>query len=174
MEITDVRIKRVDSPGKLKAYVSVTFDECFVVHNMKIIGGQTGVFIAMPSRKTKAGEYKDIAHPITPAFRQRIQERILAEFSRQESREGTEEERGEEEERLRGARHALRPHLRYPEGGEAEHIEAAGLEEASRRGKEGGTRRGNPRTRPQEQGAGGEHRPRQGVQRIPARDRQDS
>jgi stage V sporulation protein G len=80
MEITDVRIKRVDSPGKLKAYVSVTFDDCFVVHNLKVIAGQSGVFIAMPSRRTKTGEYKDIAHPISPAFRQKIQDRILAEF----------------------------------------------------------------------------------------------
>ena len=80
MEITDVRIKRVESPGKLKAYVSVTFDDCFVVHNLKVIAGQSGVFIAMPSRRTKTGEYKDIAHPISPAFRQKVQERILAEY----------------------------------------------------------------------------------------------
>jgi stage V sporulation protein G len=80
MEITDVRIKRVDSPGKLKAYVSVTFDDCFVVHNLKVIAGQSGVFIAMPSRRTKTGEYKDIAHPISPAFRQKVQERILAAY----------------------------------------------------------------------------------------------
>jgi stage V sporulation protein G len=80
MEITDVRIKRVESPGKLKAYVSVTFDDCFVVHNLKVIAGQSGVFIAMPSRRTKTGEYKDIAHPISPAFRQKVQDRILAEY----------------------------------------------------------------------------------------------
>jgi stage V sporulation protein G len=80
MEISDVRIKRVESPGKLKAYVSVTFDNCFVVHNLKVIAGQTGVFIAMPSRRTKTGEYKDIAHPISPAFRQKVQERILVEY----------------------------------------------------------------------------------------------
>ena len=80
MEITDVRIKKVDSPGKLRAYVSVTFDGCFVVHNLKIISGQFGVFIAMPSRRTKTGEYKDIAHPINPDFRRLVQERILREF----------------------------------------------------------------------------------------------
>lgn len=80
MEITDVRIKRVESAGKLKAYVSVTFDDCFVVHNLKVIAGQSGMFIAMPSRRTKTGEYKDIAHPISPAFRQKVQERILAEY----------------------------------------------------------------------------------------------
>ena len=80
MEITDVRIKKVDSPGKLRAYVSITFDGCFVVHNLKIISGQSGVFIAMPSRRTKTGEYKDIAHPINPEFRHVVQERILQEF----------------------------------------------------------------------------------------------
>jgi len=80
MEITDVRIKKVDSPGKLRAYVSVTFDGCFVVHNLKIISGQSGVFIAMPSRRTKTGEYKDIAHPINPEFRRLVQTRVLREF----------------------------------------------------------------------------------------------
>lgn len=64
MEITDIRIRRVSSEGKLKAYVTVTFDNCFVIHNVKIIEGKAGAFIAMPSRKTKTGEYKDIAHPI--------------------------------------------------------------------------------------------------------------
>jgi len=66
MEVTDIRIRKVSSEGKLKAYVTVTFDECFVVHNVKIIEGKTGMFIAMPSRRTKTGEYKDIAHPICP------------------------------------------------------------------------------------------------------------
>ena len=59
MEITDIRIRKVDTEGKLKAYVTVTFDDCFVVHNVKIIEGDNGAFIAMPSRKTKNGEYKD-------------------------------------------------------------------------------------------------------------------
>lgn len=80
MEITDIRIRRVTTEGKLKAYVTVTFDDCFVVHNVKIIEGKTSVFIAMPSRKTRNGEYKDIAHPITPEFRARLQERILEAF----------------------------------------------------------------------------------------------
>ena len=88
MEITDVRIKKVDTPGKLRAYVSVTFDGCFVVHNLKIISGQSGVFIAMPSRRTKTGEYKDIAHPINPEFRRVVQERILQEFEAVADMEG--------------------------------------------------------------------------------------
>ena len=80
MEITDIRIRRVTTEGKLKAYVTVTFDDCFVVNNVKIIEGKTGIFIAMPSRKTRSGEYKDIAHPITPEFRNRLQERVLKTF----------------------------------------------------------------------------------------------
>jgi len=77
MEITDIRIRRVSSEGKLKAYVTVTFDDCFVVHNVKIIEGKSGIFIAMPSRKTRAGEYKDVAHPIHPEFRAELQKKIL-------------------------------------------------------------------------------------------------
>jgi stage V sporulation protein G len=81
MEITDIRIRKVPTEGKLKAYVTVTFDECFVVHNVKIIEGKNGVFIAMPSRRTNTGEYKDIAHPICPDFRTRLQDKILAAYT---------------------------------------------------------------------------------------------
>lgn len=77
MEITDIRIRKVTSEGKLKAYVTVTFDDCFVVHNVKIIEGKSGVFIAMPSRKTRAGDYKDVAHPIHPEFRSALQQKII-------------------------------------------------------------------------------------------------
>jgi stage V sporulation protein G len=85
MEITDIRIRRVSSEGKLKAYVTVTFDDCFVIHNVKIIEGKTGVFIAMPSRKTKTGEYKDIAHPISPDFRTKLQDAIVLSYERGDS-----------------------------------------------------------------------------------------
>ena len=81
MEITDIRVRKVAGEGKLKAYVTVTFDDCFVVHNVKIIEGKTGVFIAMPSRKTRAGEYKDVAHPIHPEFRAELQNRILERYN---------------------------------------------------------------------------------------------
>ncbi|HUX49396.1 MAG TPA: septation regulator SpoVG [Spirochaetia bacterium] len=81
MQITDIRIRKVDSEGKLKAYVTVTFDDCFVVHNVKVIEGKTGVFIAMPSRKTKTGEYKDVAHPIHSDFRNMLQDRILDAYA---------------------------------------------------------------------------------------------
>ena len=81
MQISEVRIRKVDGDGKLKAYVTVTFDDCFVVHNVKIIEGKSGLFIAMPSRKTSNGEYKDVAHPISPDFRNEMQTRILDEFN---------------------------------------------------------------------------------------------
>jgi stage V sporulation protein G len=80
MEITDIRVRKVAGEGKLKAYVTVTFDECFVVHNVKIIEGKSGVFIAMPSRKTRTGEYKDVAHPIHPDFRAALQKKILEKY----------------------------------------------------------------------------------------------
>ena len=83
MDITDIRIRKVGTEGKLKAYVTVTFDDCFVVHNVKIIEGKNGAFIAMPSRKTKKGEYKDVAHPINSDFRGMLQEKILDEYERQ-------------------------------------------------------------------------------------------
>lgn len=81
MEVTEVRIRKVEAEGKLKAYVTVTFDNCFVVHNVKIIEGKSGLFIAMPSRKTANGEYKDVAHPISPDFRNELQDKILAEYN---------------------------------------------------------------------------------------------
>jgi stage V sporulation protein G len=80
MEITDIRVRRVDSQGKLKAYVTVTFDGCFVVHNVKVIEGSDRVFIAMPSRKTRNGDFKDVAHPITSEFRNALQEIIVAAY----------------------------------------------------------------------------------------------
>lgn len=80
MQITEIRIRKVAAEGKLKAYVTVTFDDCFVVHNVKIIEGKTGLFIAMPSRKTSTGDYKDVAHPISPVFRNEMQDKIIAEY----------------------------------------------------------------------------------------------
>ncbi len=88
MQISEVRIRKVEGDGKLKAYVTVTFDNCFVVHNVKIIEGKTGLFIAMPSRKTANGEYKDVAHPISPDFRNEIQNKILDEYNAGHVEEG--------------------------------------------------------------------------------------
>ena len=70
MEVTDVRVRKVDKEGKMKAIVSITFDEEFVVHDIKVIEGEKGLFIAMPSRKTTDGEYRDIAHPIRSTTRE--------------------------------------------------------------------------------------------------------
>jgi stage V sporulation protein G len=80
MDITDIRIRRIETIGKLKAVVSVTFDDMFAIHDMKIIEGQNGYFIAMPSRRTSNGEYKDIAHPINSEARALIQNAILEKF----------------------------------------------------------------------------------------------
>ncbi|NLC66973.1 MAG: septation regulator SpoVG [Clostridium sp.] len=80
MNITDVRIRKINSDGKMKAIVSVTFDEEFVVHDIKVIDGQNGLFIAMPSRKTPDGEFKDIAHPINTETREKIQTAILSKY----------------------------------------------------------------------------------------------
>lgn len=80
MDITDIRIRRIETMGKLKAVVSVTFDDMFAIHDMKIIEGQNGYFIAMPSRRTPSGEYKDIAHPINSDARSMIQTAILEKF----------------------------------------------------------------------------------------------
>lgn len=80
MQITDVRIRKVEKEGKMKAVVSITIDEEFVVHDIKIIEGEKGLFIAMPSRKAADGEYRDIAHPINSDTRERIQSLILNKY----------------------------------------------------------------------------------------------
>ena len=82
MEITDVRIRKVSDDGKMKAVVSVTFDDEFVVHDIKIIEGQSGLFIAMPSRKLGEGDFRDIAHPLTSETRNRIKEAIFAAYGK--------------------------------------------------------------------------------------------
>ena len=80
MQITDVRIRKVEKEGKMKAVESITIDEEFVVHDIKIIEGEKGLFIAMPSRKAADGEYRDIAHPINSETRERIQRLILEKY----------------------------------------------------------------------------------------------
>lgn len=81
MEITDVRVRKINKEGKMKAVVSITFDGNFVVHDIKVIEGEKGLFIAMPSRKAGDGEYRDIAHPINSETRQEIQEIILENYT---------------------------------------------------------------------------------------------
>lgn len=80
MQITDVRIRKVEKEGKMKAVVSITIDEEFVVHDIKVIEGEKGLFIAMPSRKAADGEYRDIAHPINSDTRDHIQKLILEKY----------------------------------------------------------------------------------------------
>ena len=80
MQITEVRISRVEKEGKMKAVVSITIDEEFVVHDIKVIEGEKGLFIAMPSRKAADGEYRDIAHPINSETREQIQKLILEKY----------------------------------------------------------------------------------------------
>ena len=80
MQITDVRVRKVSKEGKMKAVVSITLDNEFVVHDIKVIEGEKGLFIAMPSRKSADGEYRDIAHPINSDTREKIQSIILEKY----------------------------------------------------------------------------------------------
>ena len=80
MQITDVRVRKVTKEGKMRAVVSITIDNEFVVHDIKVIEGEKGLFIAMPSRKASDGEYRDIAHPINSETRDRIQSLILEAY----------------------------------------------------------------------------------------------
>ena len=80
MNITDVRVRKIDKEGKMRAVVSVTIDDEFVVHDIKVIEGEKGLFIAMPSRRAADGEYRDIAHPINSQTRDSIQRIILEKF----------------------------------------------------------------------------------------------
>ena len=80
MQITDVRVRKVGKEGKMRAVVSMTIDDMFVVHDIKVIEGEKGLFIAMPSRRSADGEYKDVAHPINSETRERIQTIILEAY----------------------------------------------------------------------------------------------
>lgn len=80
MQITDVRVRKVTKEGKMKAVVSITLDNEFVVHDIKVIEGEKGLFIAMPSRRAGDGEYRDIAHPINSETRDRIQKIIIDKY----------------------------------------------------------------------------------------------
>lgn len=80
MEITDIRIRKINLDSKMKAVVSVTFDNCLVIHDIKVIEGQDKLFVAMPSRKTPEGEFKDIAHPINMDMRDKLESGILDKY----------------------------------------------------------------------------------------------
>ncbi len=87
MRVTDVRVRRLSQEGKMRAIVSVTLNNQFVVHDIRVIEGNTGLFVAMPSKRTPNGEFKDIAHPINSEARQVIQEAILVAYSKEMGRE---------------------------------------------------------------------------------------
>jgi stage V sporulation protein G len=84
VEITDIRMRKKVGESKMKAVVSVTFDNEFVVHDIRVIDGQNGLFVAMPSRKTADGQFKDIAHPINSEMRAKIQDAILSQYNQEE------------------------------------------------------------------------------------------
>ncbi len=87
MEVTDVRVRRVAAEGRMRAFASVTLDDQFVVHDLRVVDGNNGLFVAMPSKKLPSGDYRDVAHPITSAMRQLMQERVLAAYHQQDEAE---------------------------------------------------------------------------------------
>ncbi|MGI5891148.1 MAG: septation regulator SpoVG [Bacillota bacterium] len=96
MDITDVRVRKLLAEGKMKAIASVTIDNAFVIHDVKVVDGQSGLFVAMPSRKTANGEFRDIAHPISQEARNIIQNKVLEKY--QEALENRDAIQAEEEE----------------------------------------------------------------------------
>ena len=92
MQITDIKVRKVTQEGKMKAVVSVTFDDVFVVHDIKVIEGREKLFAAMPSRKAADGTYRDIVHPITTDMREELQNAILTKYEEFLSSEAEQEE----------------------------------------------------------------------------------
>ena len=82
MQITDVRLRKMNTEGRMKAIASITIDNEFVVHDIRVIDGNNGMFVAMPSKRTPDGEFRDIAHPISSETRQKIQDAVLDVFNR--------------------------------------------------------------------------------------------
>lgn len=82
MQITDIRVRRLNGDGKMKAIVSITFDDEFVVHDIKVIEGQNGLFIAMPSRRMGDGDFRDIAHPLISETRNKIKDAVLDAYEK--------------------------------------------------------------------------------------------
>ena len=91
MKVTDVRVRKITNEGKMRAVVSITLDDEFVVHDIKVIEGEKGLFIAMPSKKGNDGEYRDIAHPISAVTRTEVQRLILEKYKEALKEFGTEE-----------------------------------------------------------------------------------
>lgn len=94
MEVTDVRLRRVKTEGRMRAIASITFNQEFVVHDIRVIDGNNGLFVAMPSKRTPDGEFRDIAHPINSHTRAKIQDAVLEEYSKEGEDEASFEEAG--------------------------------------------------------------------------------
>ena len=90
MEVTDVRLRRVNTDGRMRAIASITFDEEFVIHDIRVIDGNSGLFVAMPSKRTPDGEFRDIAHPINSGTRAKIQDAVLQAYERAGEEEAVE------------------------------------------------------------------------------------
>lgn len=84
MEVTDVRLRKVNREGRMRAIASITIDGEFVVHDIRVIDGNNGMFVAMPSKRTPDGEFRDIAHPISPLSREKIETAVLEEYRKAE------------------------------------------------------------------------------------------
>lgn len=98
MKITDVRLRKVNNQDtRMKALVSITFDEAFVIHDLRVIEGNTGLFVAMPSKRTPDGEFRDIAHPIHSDMRQHVQEEVMKVYEETTDVEETDEDSAPEE-----------------------------------------------------------------------------
>ncbi|GGG33225.1 putative septation protein SpoVG [Lysinibacillus alkalisoli] len=91
MEVTDVRLRKVQTDGRMRAIASITLDDAFVIHDIRVIEGNTGLFVAMPSKRTPDGEFRDIAHPINSEMRNKVQESILQAYETDESETALEE-----------------------------------------------------------------------------------
>ncbi|TCS94300.1 septation regulator SpoVG [Hazenella coriacea] len=90
MEITDVRLRKVNREGRMRAIASITIDSEFVVHDIRVIDGNNGMFVAMPSKRTPDGDFRDIAHPISPGSRQKIESAVLEEYRKTDENESSE------------------------------------------------------------------------------------
>jgi len=84
VKVTDVRLRKIDADGRMKALVSITLDEAFVIHDLRVIEGNSGLFVAMPSKRTPDGEFRDIAHPINSEMRQEIQQAVMKVYDEAE------------------------------------------------------------------------------------------
>ncbi|ARD48452.1 septation protein spoVG [Sporosarcina sp. P37] len=92
MEITDVRLRKVETEGRMRAIASITLDDQFVIHDIRVIEGNDGLFVAMPSKRTPDGEFRDVAHPINSDARMKVQESILAAYHQAGEQQGVLEE----------------------------------------------------------------------------------